>query len=475
MNASRPIGRGLILIAGSAGRRLVALVSVTRFRIVVAVLAIAASTSFLAVLHHRDAALEELPDVGEPFDIAQFKARMIVPESENAFEAYHRACSALTGEAIVFGRDPGRPMKVHWNTADGPTRDLLAANDEALSLWMAGACRPRAVCFGPGEIGFEREERFSKIAFGLRSIAGLVELKASRLESEGKAAEAWFWHRGLLRSSRHLGMLGLPIERFIGAELHMIACTRIAQWAEAPGVRPDLLKAAIREVAAIHEMTVKDSEVLKVEYLTILRSLDECDGWIKKYSDLDEAWYPVERAGAYLRNEPERSLRLARILIANHLDQADKPPEKRARPAVRLPAIFRPDPSTSSAGKALPPQFLASWFRNSLLERIWQPQFTLPELSRFERANQSELIVKLAKALYLKERGRPVVRVEELVGTYLDRLPQGYRDRSLPRRDGVGNKRPKPAAARQGAPTPNSERPATPPQSDRIVAEDGNG
>ena len=103
----------------------------------------------------------------------------------------------------------------------------------------------------------------------------------------------------------------------------------------------------------------------------------------------------------------------------------------------------------------MPPPFLADWFRSTLLERIWHPQFTLPELTRFERVNQSRLIVNLAKTLYRKERGKLPDKLEDLIGEYLDRIPEGYRDPSTPRK----SSRASPAAAVPQAPDAASDDP----------------
>ena len=127
-----------------------------------------------AIHYRRNQCIEGLPDVGDPFDITQFKARLIVPDSENAFEAYLRACSALSPAAVIYGRDPARPVKADGQGADPATKELLEENERAISHWVVGVSRPRAVCFSPGEIGFEREEKFSEVAFGLRSLSALA-------------------------------------------------------------------------------------------------------------------------------------------------------------------------------------------------------------------------------------------------------------------------------------------------------------
>jgi hypothetical protein len=44
----------------------------------------------------------------------------------------------------------------------------------------------------------------------------------------------------------------------------------------------------------------------------------------------------------------------------------------------------------------------------------------------FERVQQARLVVGLAEQLHLRERGALPRSVEELVGTYLERVPEEY-------------------------------------------------
>ncbi len=191
--------------------------------------------------------------------------------------------------------------------------------------------------------------------------------------------------------------------------------------------RPRLLKTALADVQIVDRLTAPNSEALKVEYISIMHSLDHCSDWIEKYSELDATWQTAEQLSCYLKNEPERSRRVARLLIANHLSQVDKPACDRTKPAVKRPAIYRPDPMASQASHALPPPKIAVWFRSSLLDRLWQPQFAMAELWHAERVNQASVVVKLAARLYRLEEGVDPTSVQDLVGRYLESVPEGYR------------------------------------------------
>ena len=69
---------------------------------------------------------------------------------------------------------------------------------------------------------------------------------------------------------------------------------------------------------------------------------------------------PLQRIRLGLNNEPERTRRVFRLLFANWLAQADRPPSRQAPLAMRRPSwIHADDPTAPAAARAVSPEVLA--------------------------------------------------------------------------------------------------------------------
>ena len=185
--------------------------------------------------------VDGLPDVGDPFDVAEARRPIDIPDSDNAYADYAAARGALA-------RVPATLSKVDWAkltwTDAGPTvREYLEVNRPALLKWREGTERPGAIYNQPGQLAFDT---LLPVVQDLRTFARLAALEGSRLEEQKKMDEAWTWYRGMLRSSRHVGMHGVIIERLVGARLHEMASGRILNWAADPRVDKVLLRRARR-------------------------------------------------------------------------------------------------------------------------------------------------------------------------------------------------------------------------------------
>ena len=89
--------------------------------------------------------LNGLPDIGEPFDVAAFRA-FSVPDDQNAFTFLRRANEKITpirGWTQGEGAEPDDP-KFSWSIANPKLREWAGENREALELFLQGADRPDA-------------------------------------------------------------------------------------------------------------------------------------------------------------------------------------------------------------------------------------------------------------------------------------------------------------------------------------------
>lgn len=372
-----------------------------------------------------------LPDVGDPFDVGKFVA-ISVPTERNAFQAYGEATALATKPPDGWWPDVEIPDEKRPITPK--VRAWLEENREALEFWRQGTERPDALYHRPDTLTFETS---LPVTQELRLFARMAKLRGDDLRAKGDSAGAWRWYRAILRSSRHTGRYGVIVERLVGIALHKSACEALTRWAADPMTDAAMLRRALSEVAAIDASTVPASEALKCEYLMITRQLDGPTNWVAMSwppPGYQDKWYyhyqGVRDASIVLSRDRERCRRLTQLVFANWLAQCDKPPRQRAKGAdipAPAPFLYEPDPSEPPAARAISPKELAEQFSRSLLAAV-----AFPDWPRFdqaltrERVYQARLVVSLAEQLYLRERGALPKAPEDLVGAYLERIPDDY-------------------------------------------------
>lgn len=387
----------------------------------------------LGLLAWRAGSLRGLPDVGDPFDTAEFAVD--VPDDRNAFVLYRQASAALRrlepAEAAAMA--PRAWDETEWSRADPALKDYVGRNREALAIWLRGSERPDAQLVDP--LTMTIQTRLAE-AQELRDFARIAVLEASRLRDEGDLEGAWALYRGVLRASRHVGTRGSAIQGLIGMAMARYASEAVLSWAGDPRVDPGLLRRALEDVREADAMTRPTSEWVKVEYLIVRNSLLspaitgrelELQGQVST-REIDHL-PGAARLEWFLKREPERSLRLVRLIYANWLSQIDRPPPLRS-PIVKFPEgleVYDVGPSAPPGARALPPAELAAWFGSTRLTREYMPAIgNLQGALDGDRRVLGSLTVSLAELLYEREHGKPPATLGALVGPYLDRLPEGY-------------------------------------------------
>jgi hypothetical protein len=162
--------------------------------------------------------LDGLPDVGDPFDVAAARRSIDIADTDNAYTFYVEAKGELWKLPAALSKLDF--AKLTWATANDDVHVFVGNNRPALELWREGSERPAAVYNQPGNLAMDTVlPVVQQVAF-LSTLAGL---QGSRLEQEGAMVAAWNWYRAMLRSSRHVGMHGVLVERMIGASQHEVA------------------------------------------------------------------------------------------------------------------------------------------------------------------------------------------------------------------------------------------------------------
>ena len=383
----------------------------------------------VGVFGWRELSLWRLPNIGEPFDEEKF-GTVVVPDSDNAMIAYREAARLLKPlDRKVFDE-----ATKNWNFSDwSQVAPLLAGwleeNRAALELWLQGADRPDALLAQPKDLVFSTR---IDVVQALREFHQLAMLESSRLERAGDLEGAWRMIRGSLRSSRHAGMHGVAVQRWIGRSIQAQARPRVHGWMENPKVTPDLLRRAIGDMEACVAMTAPNSEMVRAEYFSCRAGLNRPDEWIKygvEGLDGEGMWYNhiafVPPARRFLVREPERSLRVFRLITAGLLAQCDRPRPIRPKLFSAKYMVYDVDSRTPPIVASITPEELAAWADRSAYQYLAAAFNTVMTACDFEMAAFDQMRLRMAERIYEIERGKPATTYGDLLGPYLKSLPDG--------------------------------------------------
>ena len=136
--------------------------------------------------------LNGLPDIGDPFDVAAFRA-FSIPDDQNAFTFLRRASQMLTPGPLTS-------PSVSWSQADPKLREWVEANRQALELFQQGAEQSDAA----QPAGDHTDVRY---------LMGLALLEGSKRQESGDTAGAWDCYRAVLRMTTHVRRRGSLAQR----------------------------------------------------------------------------------------------------------------------------------------------------------------------------------------------------------------------------------------------------------------------
>jgi hypothetical protein len=382
--------------------------------------------------------LNGLPDIGDPFDVAAFRA-FSVPDDQNAFTFLRRAQESLI---------PSPPsVALSWSELDPTSRQWVEANHRAIELFQQGADQADAA-----------NPAGESVVNGQR-LAALVLLEGDRRRERGDTSGAWDCYRAVLRMATHTRRRGSleqrqDLEAYWNGPLHQ----RLESWADDPKTTIPQLRNALDEAQKGEPKPAWESFAIKAGYLGMKRALEQpaspviqgAVDWEHDYR-LGDMQLPadmvdyLDTARRFVLREPQRSRRVLRLLYANWLAQVetDEPPPR--KPAIRASfslvvlespsrtvitsvPLYSVSPLSPPGARALPPQEIADWLltTNDVKLRIlvanncrwpWSP-----DCLRDRRAYR-ELVIMLAKKIYHRERGALPPSEAALVGTYLKSLP----------------------------------------------------
>jgi hypothetical protein len=144
-----------------------------------------------------------------------------------------------------------------------------------------------------------------------------------------------------------------------------------------------------------------------------------------------DEWPWALRTYWFVRREPERSRRVARVFFANWLAHCDDPPLKKpptaGNPQMPSWALYGAAPGDTRAAHALSPERAFSLLQSTSFLRTYLPSYpSFVPSAASERQGRGAMIVMFAKRLYFLENGKEPPTPQALVPKYVDALPEEY-------------------------------------------------
>ncbi len=387
--------------------------------------------------------LNRLPDIGDPFDVAAFRA-FSVPDEHNAFTFLKRARERLTPVAGMTRRVRARALAVAWSKADPKVREWVEVNRPALELFQQGAEQLDGIAHRADEPLFNEDST---------DLTWLALVEGGRRTESGNMSGAWSCYRAVLRMANHIRRRGSMAEGWIIGLSDGALRQMLETWAADPRTTVPQLRVALQDLLENEPKPEWYAFSLKLQYLDMMRDLER-PFYGNAQQDLDEEFsyrlfdmqVPAELAGTiyaarrWLLREPERSRRVLKLLCANWLAHAENPGLPPRKPAVRAAfslttstngiaktsntvPLYHVDPAAPARAAAMPPQELASWLVTTNDVALLLYGYTFPTERHQAMRAHSALLITLASELYHRERGTHPRSEQALVGTYLKTLP----------------------------------------------------
>jgi hypothetical protein len=393
-----------------------------------------------------------LPDIGDPFDVATFRA-LTIPDDRNAYRLYEQAAARLKPWDLDRKRvgNAGADFMAPWSRTLPEIREWAEANRDALALYRRASELPDAL--GPPPQFENSHEELWDLYLPMTFFEALALLEGSRQEEVGDMAGAWDWYRALLRAAHHVGKHGTVFRRSVAQDWHHRLRARLKEWAADPRTTPELLRRAIDDVGACESLAPSEPYTLKAEYLHLDRLLDDPHSPTRR---APRSWaYPFTGFGVRLSweqaqslfgmwrswlREPERSRRVIGLAIANwlayyELPFADRPPREASADA-RVDRFYPHGPRTKADPRALSPSALSRWLSSTNDANVLFARWGLTKVRSDERSNHRTLLILLGQELYRRDHGgQHPPTPDVLVGSYLKSLPAEFqwpRDETIP-------------------------------------------
>ena len=375
----------------------------------------------------RQFALRGLPDVGDPFDTSKF-GHVDIADKDNAYVEYSTASKMVPSPVDRKAHDEAKVVeKYGWSNGGPALKNWLTAAKPALDVWRAGTEKSDALPDRQKNINYININGYYGYSFFY--FIPLATSEASKLESAGKMEEAFGWYRAILRSGRHVVIRGGVMERWASIGDHDDTAERINRWAKDARVDAKMLRSALADVRAINRTTLPLSNTFRIEYFAAMNMLQDPSAIKSFLSDVRDIQYMrpgADEVGAFsyvrskvvrwtsdrnddsqilARNEPERSKRVIRLIVANVLSHCDDPPSRRPPRADTNLLLFQTSAADPPAARALSPESIQKWYRTTIYAQLFLDGWLSAQIAfDRERIIQKEMEANLEEQLRRREK-----------------------------------------------------------------------
>jgi hypothetical protein len=381
----------------------------------------------------RVCCLSRVPDLEVPFNVDDF-CRVDITEGENAADDFREAAKILEATKFnnedygcdndQFWRAYDSTIEDGWDVAPNYVKAWLEAHRPALEIWYRGTKRERCVFVPIQNLDLLSDSQTHQ---AMRNFTRIATLESVRLESQGQLDEAAEMNLAILRTDRLMVFRGDRVDVMCGMSLADMASANLLRWSSSPSLTSDQIRVVLEHVKAQHRSFEPESMGFKIEYLILVNHLKK-HGYEPDIdlNSLPEALHPYAmntiQAYYWVIGEPEFSRRITLQLLANELDEVDKPIAERSSLASKQLLLFAARGPISK--NRLAPANLEAALGRSYMRDHFQLSNQLYDLIFHRgRACQLELEMFLAAQIYFREHNQFPEEASILVPDLLDAVP----------------------------------------------------
>lgn len=376
--------------------------------------------------------LWQITDVRLPFD----PAAMIEPESgdESAIAVYANVANMLTSQ---------RPANTNSTTALAAMApqdryaklltQMPAHNPQALAEYLRAGTLTHS---GGVSVRTATVSTLIPEYQMLRQLARVYLGVADDVEATGELEQAWAIHCASLQLSIHAERCGLAICKLIGCAIRNSEYEGLLRWASNPAVTSEQLRTARADIARELARRISMADCFKAEYLMFGNTFNTPDGTIFFFLDSNVAAEPkpallARRVILWFNGQPELAQRTWRQLLANLVPEIDKTLSECA-PSDEFNglAIFELDSKVPRAPGQLDAASLATILKSQhpllrLNQRVMPSSMMQVRVGHLrDSARYEAVMIAFAAQDFHRQKGHYPATIDQLVPTYLDRIPQ---------------------------------------------------
>lgn len=278
--------------------------------------------------------ISQLPDIGEPFDVAALLKSLPPPDDQ---------AEQLLADAKKLHREPmsaeidliNEVNESGWTPAADPLRTWLSDNAGMLREFR------RAIELEAWSRPFQTNHDAEAVIESVQLQRAFIRLAQTQAEctlADGDADASWVWIQLMLRQSGHVARHGELLNRLVSNALTAVAFRSVQRFTESPIVTSDQLRKALADLQRFHADFPAKSDAFRWEYIRNWNNgLRLSDPYTKtllqgNHPSLDLNGIPMSLRGTtiWLLGDPDYSERAAKLVIQNWIDQVDLPPRRRS-------------------------------------------------------------------------------------------------------------------------------------------------